>query len=39
VYTTFNRYYSPYTLNSGQEPIAAVNNNRFTTSVTAGLIF
>ncbi|AMJ67568.1 OmpP1/FadL family transporter [Hymenobacter sp. PAMC 26628] len=39
VYTTVNRYYSPYTLNSGQEPVAAVSNSRFTTSVTAGLAF
>lgn len=39
VYTTFDRNYSPYTLNSGQEPVATVNNTRFTTSVTAGLIF
>lgn len=39
VYTTFNQQYSPYTIANGQQPIVNVSNNRFTTTVTAGLTF
>ncbi|HEX8326375.1 MAG TPA: hypothetical protein VF629_02455 [Hymenobacter sp.] len=39
VYTTFDRVYRPYTLNSGAEPVIDVTNSRFTTSVTAGFTF
>ena len=39
VYTTFDQLYSPYTLGNGQQPVVKVNNNRFTTNLTAGLTF
>ena len=39
VYTTFDQQYSPYTIASGQQPVINVQNNRYTTTVTAGLTF
>ena len=39
VYGTTKQQYSPYTLASGQEPVANVTNNRYTTTVTAGFTF
>ena len=39
VYTTFNQQYSPYSLVGGQQPVINVANNRYTTTITAGLIF
>jgi hypothetical protein len=39
VYTRYNTYYSPYLLDSATEPIIQVKNNRFTTTLTAGLTF
>ncbi len=38
VYTTFDQSYTPYSLN-GLEPLVKVNNNRYTTSITAGITF
>ena len=38
VYTAFNRSYTPYSL-GGLEPLIKVSNSRFTTSITAGVIF
>ncbi len=37
VYTTFNQLYTPYDLDIA--PVIKVNNNRYTTSVTAGITF
>jgi len=37
VYTTFNQQYTPYDLDVA--PLIKVNNNRYTTSVTAGFTF
>ncbi len=39
VYNSYNNYYSPYYLANGQQPVVAVNNTRYTTSITAGLTF
>jgi len=39
VYTTFNQTYTPYTASLGAAPLIKVNNNRYTTTVTAGLTF
>jgi hypothetical protein len=39
VYTRYNSYYSPYTLNNFTEPVVQVKNDRFTSSVTAGFTF
>ena len=39
VYNTFAQQYSPYAIASGQQPVINVNNNRYTTTVTAGLTF
>jgi len=39
VYTTFNQVYTPYALNNDLQPVIKVNNNRFSTSLTAGLAF
>lgn len=39
VYTRYNTYYSPYLLDSTNEPVIQVKNSRFTTTVTAGLTF
>ena len=39
VYNTSNRYYSPYVLNDGSQPVISVDANRFTASVTAGVTF
>ena len=39
LYTTFNQQYTPYSLQNGLQPLVKVNNNRYTTSVTAGLTF
>ncbi|WP_035566576.1 OmpP1/FadL family transporter [Hymenobacter sp. IS2118] len=39
VYTTFNQAYTPYSLGNNLQPYIKANNNRFTTSVTAGLTF
>jgi hypothetical protein len=39
VYNTGNQYYRAYTLNAGNEPVITLNNNRFTTTVTAGITF
>jgi hypothetical protein len=39
VYTTFNQQYSPYTIASGQQPLINVSNNRYTTTITAGMTF
>ncbi|SFQ76572.1 OmpP1/FadL family transporter [Hymenobacter arizonensis] len=39
VYTTFNQIYTPYSLVNGLQPVVNVSNNRFTTSVTAGVTF
>jgi len=39
VYSTNDRYYNPYTLNGGTEPVIAVNSNRFTTTATVGFTF
>ena len=39
VYTTFDQTYTPYTLGNDLQPAVKVNNNRFTTSVTAGVTF
>lgn len=39
VYNSYHNYYSPYYLNSGQEPVVALNSSRYTTSITAGLTF
>ena len=38
VYTTFNQQRTPYNLD-GLEPLVKINNNRYTTSLTAGLTF
>ncbi len=38
VYTTVNQLYTPYDSN-GLEPLVKVNNNRYTTSITAGITF
>ena len=38
VYTTFNQQYIPYNLD-GLEPLVKVSNNRYTTSITAGITF
>ena len=39
VYSTLNQLYTPYSLNSGLEPLIKVNNNRYTTTLTAGITF
>ena len=39
VYTTFNTYYSPYSLNDGSQPVIKVDNTRFTSTLTAGFTF
>lgn len=39
VYTTFDQLYTPYSLDNNLQPVIRVNNNRYTTSVTAGLTF
>jgi|GEM_PF-73481 len=39
VYQTFNQSYTPYTIGSNLEPLIKVNNNRYTTSITAGVTF
>ena len=39
VYNTSNRYYSPYALVDGSQPVISVDANRFTASVTAGVTF
>lgn len=39
VYNSYDNYYSPYYLGSGQEPQVALNNSRYTTAITAGLTF
>ncbi|GAC1596185.1 MAG: TonB-dependent receptor [Hymenobacter sp.] len=39
VYTTFDQVYTPYTLGNNLQPVIKVNNNRYTTSLTAGLTF
>lgn len=39
VYTTFNQVFTPYSLDNGLQPVIKVNNNRFTTSLTAGITF
>ncbi|MBF9239025.1 hypothetical protein I2I05_16605 [Hymenobacter sp. BT683] len=39
VYTTFNQAYTPYSLPNNLQPYIKVDNNRFTTSVTAGITF
>ena len=39
VYTRYNTYYSPYTLNNYSEPVVQVKNDRFTTTLTAGFTF
>ena len=39
VYSSYNTAYSPYFLQSGQEPTIALNNSRYTTSITAGITF
>ena len=39
VYTTLDQLYTPYSLNNGLQPVIKVNNNRFTTSLTAGITF
>ena len=38
VYTTFDQSFTPYNLD-GLEPLVKVNNNRYTTSITAGITF
>ena len=38
VYTTFDRLYTPYSLD-GLEPLIKVNNTRYTTAITAGVTF
>ncbi|WP_310398158.1 hypothetical protein [Hymenobacter sp.] len=39
VYTTVDQIYTPYSLENGSQPVIRVNNNRYTTSVTAGITF
>lgn len=39
VYNTSSRFYSPYTLASGAQPVINTSANRFTTSVTVGVSF
>ena len=39
VYTTLDQLYTPYSLQNGLQPSISVNNNRYTTSVTAGVTF
>ncbi|MCC2545869.1 hypothetical protein LJY25_05390 [Hymenobacter sp. BT175] len=40
VYTTLNRYYTPYTIaDKTLQPVITVKGNQFTTSVTAGVTF
>lgn len=39
VYNTSDRFYNPYTLNNGAQPVIAVSNNKFTTTATIGLTF
>jgi len=39
VYTAFDQQYTPYSLRSAVAPLINVSNNRYTTSVTAGLTF
>ena len=39
VYNTSNRYYSPYVLSDGSQPVISVDANRFTASVTGGVTF
>ena len=42
VYTTFNQYYTPYSISSpvaGVEPLIKINNTRYTTAITAGVTF
>jgi hypothetical protein len=39
VYTSFDQTYTPYTLGNGLQPVVKVDNNRFTTSLTAGITF
>lgn len=39
VYTTYNQYYTPYTLQGGLEPLVKINNTRYTTAITAGVTF
>lgn len=39
VYNAYNTSYSPYFLSSGREPQVALSSYRYTTSVTAGVVF
>lgn len=39
VYTTYTQLYSPYTLESEQQPVINVSAKRYTTTVTAGFTF
>ncbi|GAA4347722.1 outer membrane protein transport protein [Hymenobacter saemangeumensis] len=39
MYQAFDQAYTPYTLSNGLEPLIKVNNNRYTTSITAGVTF
>jgi hypothetical protein len=39
VYHAFDQAYTPYTIGASREPLINVNNNRYTTSVTAGITF
>ena len=39
MYTTLDQLYTPYSLQNGLQPVINVSNNRFTTSLTAGLTF
>ena len=39
VYTSFNQIDVPYDLENNLQPVVKVNNNRFTTSLTAGFTF
>jgi hypothetical protein len=39
VYHTFDQQFTPYTIGAEREPLVRVNNNRYTTSVTAGFTF
>ncbi|AWM33965.1 OmpP1/FadL family transporter [Hymenobacter nivis] len=39
VYNSYKGSYSPYFLNSGQEPQVALSTQRYTTSITAGVVF
>jgi hypothetical protein len=39
VYNTDKRFYRPYEVSNGRGPVISVDGSRFTTSVTAGIIF